>query len=468
MTGRAIVIGAGMAGLVAARVLSDHLDEVVLVERDRLADLRDEDGQPIDRPGVPQGPHLHVLLARGHGELMRLYPEWDARLAAAGAGPIDWPLDACWVTGAGTAPRFHSRLRSRLASRALFERTLRDLTLARPGITLLDGHEAEDLLVDGGEVRGAVVRARPTTPDSTPGDPRELAGWLVVDASGRSSKTPDHLASVGLPAPRETVIDASLRYSTRHFRAPARKPDWKVLLVRDRIPSGTRGGGITPIEGDRWIVTLGGAVGDHPPTDEAGYGAFASSLLSPMLADAIRDAEPIGPVRGWARTSNRWRHVESMASWPRGLALVGDALCALNPVYGQGMSVAAMEGPVLGSWLVSEPVRRAKSSGSPPDTLGLMRSIAGTARLPWFLSTAEDARILGATGAPPVGLGERLSRRYVDAVYANASRHQPTARRFIEVTQLRRPPLALFDPLVAFEVARTLIGQRVGRVSGPV
>lgn len=209
-----------------------------------------------------------------------------------------------------------------------------------------------------------------------------------------------------------------------------------------------------PLEGDRWVVTLGGAGADHPPTDEAGYLDFSRSLIAPRIFEAIRDAEPLTPIRGWARTANRWRHVERVEHWPAGFVLLGDALCALNPVYGQGMSVAAMEARTLEEWLAAPVVVRAMEAGRPADTTGLVRSLARTARLPWFMATAEDAVVPGATGAPDPGFLGRLGARYLDEIHLNAARDRHTLRRFTEVSQLVRPPIALLDPVVLWRVAR--------------
>jgi flavin-dependent dehydrogenase len=305
-----------------------------------------------------------------------------------------------------------------------------------------------------------------STPEPAADTRTNLEGWLVVDASGRGSRTPAELEAVGVPEPQETVIDASLRYATRIYRIPTGSRDWKGLLVRDRPPSGTRGGGVFELEGGRWVVTLGGAGVDQPPTDEAGFHDFARSLVSPILADAIRDAEPLTPVRGWARTANRWRHVERMRDWPAGFALAGDAMCALNPVYGQGMSVAALEGPVLAVWLNSASTARALASDSPPATTDLMRRLARAARLPWLLATAEDARIAGVQGAPEAGRLGSILQRYVDEIQLNAARDRRTMRRFTEVSQLVRGPIALFDPLVLWRVATGVARRRMGRSSG--
>ena len=447
---RAIVVGASLAGLVAARVLSDAVEEVTVVERDEL---------PTDavlRPGVPQAGHVHVLLRRGHRELSRLFPEFDARLAAGGAPPIDWVGDTVWITPDGEAPRFASRLRSRAASRPLFEAVLRDLVQRRENVRFVDGQEVVGLSGSASAVTGVRVRRRgsPLEDTAAEGD-HELPGWLVVDASGRGSRTPGFLAELGLEPPAETMVDASLRYASRTYRVPPGERDWTALLVRDRPPGSTRGGGAFAIEGDRWLVTLGGAgAADHPPTDDAGFLDFARTLISPRIYEAIGDAEPLTPTRGWARTANRWRHAERMPDWPSGLTLAGDSLCALNPVYGQGMSVAAMEGPVLAAWLRSAPVAKAMARGHPPDTRPLIRDVAATARLPWFLAVGEDSRVPGVVGAPPAGRAARLVQRYIEGVIHASARDAGAYRRFTEVTQLIRPPVALFDPALIWRVMR--------------
>jgi hypothetical protein len=220
---------------------------------------------------------------------------------------------------------------------------------------------------------------------------------------------------------------------------------------------------VSEIEGGRWVVTLGGAGEDQPPTDDDGFVAFARDLVSPRLFDAIRDAEVLSPIHGWARTANRWRHAERIRAWPAGFTLFGDSLCALNPVYGQGMSVAAMEGGVLGRWLDASGVGPDRRSVTPPDTGRLIRELARTARLPWFLATGEDARIDGVTGVDRVSPLEALGRRYIDEVVLDSAHDAHTLRRFTEVSNLVRPPIALFDPRVVARVAAGVIARRLGR-----
>jgi len=473
---RAVVVGAGIAGLVAARVLADRVDEVVIVERDRLAGGDGFAGGEGPRSGTPQAAHVHVLLRRGFLELTRLFPEFDARLAAAGALEIDWTRDLCTITPGGIAPRFASGIFTRAASRALVERTLRELVAAQDGVRIMDRTEVVGLLGDAGEVRGVRVRTRETLHRPSTGAPAgpasgaapvlaetapipaetapaELAASLVVDASGRASRFPDMLAALGVPAPTESVLDASLAYATRIYRAPADAPDWKLLIVRDTPPSGTRGGVVFPIEGGRWVVTLGGAGADRPPSDETGFEAFARSLIHPALAEALRRAEPVSPVRGWARTANRLRRVDRATAWPAGFAALGDAVCALNPVYGQGMSVAALEGQALARWLRSAPVSQALASDRPPDVRPLLHDLARATRVPWLMATSEDARVLGLPRAPDGGRLAGALGGYLKAVQDHSARDAFVLRRFVEVMHLLRTPTSLLDPRIMARVA---------------
>jgi hypothetical protein len=257
------------------------------------------------------------------------------------------------------------------------------------------------------------------------------------------------------------VIDASLMYATRLYRQTAAPRDWRGLYVRNRPPSGTRGGAAFPIEGERWVVTLGGAGRDRPPTDESGFLDFARDLISPRLYEAIEGAEALTPVRGWARTANRWRHFERLAEWPAGYLPMGDALCALNPIYGQGMSVAAMEGVELRKWLTAPATSTSRDAGRPPRTQLLLKRLAEVAALPWLLATAEDARVEGVIGSDDPGRRGRLTSRYIDEVLDLAATDVRAYRRFTRVTQLVSPPATLFDPIVVARVAARVARRRM-------
>ncbi|MCC6627076.1 MAG: FAD-dependent monooxygenase [Chloroflexi bacterium] len=436
----ALVLGGSIAGLLAARVLVDHRARVTIVERDVPP------ATPAPRKGVTQARHVHVMLTRGQRELERLFPGLGDELAAAGAAPLDWTNDAAWLTGGGWGRRFPSHLRGYGCSRDLLEWLVRRRLLANPQVTLLGGHEVEGLL---GQPGGAVTGARMRPVDG--GATVELPADLVVDATGRGSRAPRWLADLGYDAPAETVVNAYLGYTSRLYHRPATSAgDWTALYIQSDPPRTTRGGLILPIEGDRWLVTLAGAGKDHAPTDEAGFLAFARGLASPALHDAITNATPAGPIATYRATENRLRHFERLRRWPAGFVVTGDGACAFNPVYGQGMTAAA-----LGALALDDSLRHATRGG---DWSGLgqrfQRALARANQTPWLLATGADYRLPATSGAPPPP-SMRVVHHYLDRVMAAASRDTTVRLALMEVLHLLRPPAALFHPTIAWRLLRT-------------
>ena len=321
--GHAIVIGGSITGLLSARVLADHFQQVTVVERDLLLDA------PEPRRGVPQARHVHVLLRRGLMILEQLFPGFVEELAEAGAPEVDWTADLVMYTPAGHAPRFPSGLTTRACSRGLLEHRIRRRVAAHPRVTLLPEHEVSHLLPNGDRSRIIGVetgyRGEGEGSDRTSGP---VQGDLVVDASGRSSRLPDWLGTLGYERPQETVVNSFLGYATCEYQFRAGfSPGWKVLFVRSRPPHGTRGGVVFPIENGRWLVNLAGAGVEVPPTDPSGFLEFAHSLIHPALYNAIVDAESIGKIGGYRRTENRFRRYDAMSRRPEGLIVLGDAVC---------------------------------------------------------------------------------------------------------------------------------------------
>ena len=439
----AVVIGAGMAGLSAAAVLSGRFERVTIVERDVLPD------GPAARPGVPQARHNHLLLARGQRLLSQILPGIEADLAAAGAPRLDWTRDARMLLPSGWVPRFESGLVSFSCSRDLLESVVRRRVAASPGVEFLVGRRAVGLVFDGGNARVTGVTLER---NGAPGEGREtLTAELVLDASGRASVAPDWLADAGLPPPRETTVNSYLGYASRWYERP---PDggepWQALLVNNRPPHLPRGGVLMPIEEGRWAVTLGGMAKDYPPTDEAGFDAFAGSLATRALHDAIRRARPVTPVRGYRKTDNRWRHFERVPRWPDGFFVTGDAVCAFNPAYGQGLTIGAAGAAVLDECL---------ARGLRGAARRFQRALTGVIKVPWDIAIGEDVRWPDTVGARPSPVN-RIMYWYIDRVAGADPDDTYLWRTLFEVMHLVKPPTAMLHP-------RVLRGALLRRRSAP-
>ncbi len=437
--GRAVIIGAGMAGLLAAHVLAQHMEEVLVLERDVLPH------QPLPRDGVPQGRHAHVLLVRGYRILRRFFPSLDQDLAKAGAPTICWTQDVAALLAGGWMPRFPSDILGPSASREFLEWQVRQYVAAHPRVSLRGGHRVVDLhFLEKERVGGVVAVDKEGQEQIVPGD-------LVVDASGRSSRLPQWLEKQGYPAPAETRVNAKLGYSTRWYRIPPGwQADWKVVLLAARFPNIPRGAVILPVEGERWVVTLAGTGGDYPPTDPEGFLAFARSLAGPQVHQAIAGAEPLSPVYGYRRTENRWRHLERLPAWPRGLLALGDTVGAFNPVYGQGMTVAALAAEALDALL---------SQDVPDLERAFQKRLAAILKTPWTLATGEDLRWAGQLSQAP-SLSERFLYWYLEQMGALLHKDRTVARTFLAVTHLLASPAAFFHPRILAKVAAHLLTSR--------
>lgn len=328
--GHAVVIGSSIAGLAAARILSDYFTRVTLIERDRLPTT------PEFRRGAPQGRHAHLLLPPGQAILEQLFSGLNAALLAGGATLINSdPETTFFLDGA-----WHDDLTCLSCSRPLLENALYQRVAAHPGMRILQGHDVLDLGVDPRRqyITGVRLRRRGANSGEV-----TLPAQLVVDASGRGSRASEWLAGLGYTPPQETIIDPFTGYTTRIYRRPPGfAGDWSLLRVRRTPPDGTRGGLISPIEGDRWYVTLIGMSRDYPPTDEAGFLAFARSLPSPRIYEAIKEAEPLSGIYGFRNTENRLRHYEELPRYLEGFLVCGDAAIAVSPVHAQGMTSALL------------------------------------------------------------------------------------------------------------------------------
>ncbi|MCI0393689.1 MAG: 2-polyprenyl-6-methoxyphenol hydroxylase-like oxidoreductase [Chloroflexi bacterium] len=434
---RAIVIGGSMAGLWTARVLADHFDYVTVLERDQLPE------GPEHRPGAPQSRHVHVLLARGLALLEELFPGIGQELAAAGATSFDWGADTkSWMRGRWLQ-RTPFGIGGVSCSRPLLETAMRRRLAAYPNVHFAAGVEVTGLLAGAHNRRviGVTLRPRFRVPANVRVQDRLLADW-VVDASGRHSQAPAWLAALGYDAPQETVVNPFLGYATRRYeKAPGSPADWRVMYRFIHPPDDPRAGVIFQEEDGHWTVTLMGAARDYPPADEAGFRAFARSL-APEFYAAIESARPLTSIAGYRATENRLRHYERLGRWPDNFVVLGDAVCAFNPIYGQGMTVSALSALALGQALSRTGGNRAGIARRFQKQLA--RKVIGPV---WQMATSEDFRLPQTAGERP-GWPTRALHWYFDQLMQVMPDSPTVTRVFVEVFQLLKPGTALFRPAI--------------------
>ncbi|WP_171171789.1 NAD(P)/FAD-dependent oxidoreductase [Streptomyces sp. I05A-00742] len=427
-------MGGSLAGLLAARVLADHADAVTVVERDRYPD------GPEHRAGLPQDRHTHVLLESGRHALERLLPGIMDEMRAHGVPWVGMPNDILqWQAG-----RWYRRTPATkhlvTGSRPLTDWLVRRRVLADPRIRLVEGTEVTGLTGDAGRVRGVRLRARGAGRAGE--EPGTLAADLVLDASGRSSRAPGWLTELGAEPPHEERIDIGLAYATRFYRAGGNEDvPFRGIYV---IPDATQpyGAVLLPTEGDRWTALLSGLRGSEPPTDEAGFLDFANRLPHPLFRDWLDKAEPLSAIHGYRATANVRRRYDRSGRRPAGFLATGEALCAFNPVYGQGMTVAALSALALREAL-NDPRRV-------PTTRRVQRALFATARPAWNISAGADKLLPGAVGnAAALRAVDRPAARYMARVVRRAPGNPAVGAAFRAVTALTAPPSSLFAPAVA-------------------
>jgi 2-polyprenyl-6-methoxyphenol hydroxylase-like FAD-dependent oxidoreductase len=388
-----------------------------------------------------------VLWQHGIDLAEDLLPGTSAALRTAGAVPVGLPSDLLWLNAAGWGRQFPATHEILCCSRELMESVIRG-RVAALGVEFLQGHDVTGLLADSasGAVAGVRVRARPDRDRGQGGQPTaELSADLVIDASGRGARTPRWLAELGRDTPPEVRINSFLGYATRRYAIPAElTAGWKIMFILPRPPDCPRGASLTPLEGGQWILTLNGAARDYPPTDERGFLEFTRSLRSPLLYEVLREAEPLTPIHGYQRTENVRRRYDKMTGMPARFIVLGDAACALNPVYAQGMTLAAQQAAALDRCL-----RRwsGRADDLPSVARRAQRAAAKSVNGAWMIATGEDLRYPTTTGGR-THLPDRLVQRYLDRVFWAACGTPSVATALLDVLNLINPPQALLRPRV--------------------
>jgi 2-polyprenyl-6-methoxyphenol hydroxylase-like FAD-dependent oxidoreductase len=431
---RAVVLGASMAGLLAARVLADAYAQVTVVDRDQLPE------RCAQRRGVPQGHHLHALLARGQQALEELFCGLTAELVAQGVPAGDMLANARLYLSGYRLRQAHTGLVLLCASRPVLEGHVRDRVLALPNVAVLDSCDIMGLAVtpDGRRVTGARVQRRGG------GSAEEVLGAdLVVDATGRGSRTPVWLEALGYARPVKDEVRIGLRYATRSYRLPRGVLGGDLAALHGLTPQHPRGGAFQVLDADRLMVTLGGVLGDHPPTDPDGFLAFARSLRFPDIYETIRDAEPLDDPVGFRFPASVRHRYERLTRFPDGLLVLGDAVSSFNPIYGQGITVAALEALAL---------RRHLERGIQPQPRRVFADLARVVDVPWDIAAGGDLVFPGVPGRRTLKV--RLISAYLARLHAAAAHDATLASAFVRVIGMVAPPRSLLTPSVAVRVLR--------------
>jgi 2-polyprenyl-6-methoxyphenol hydroxylase-like FAD-dependent oxidoreductase len=428
----AIVIGASMGGLLAARALAEHYEQVTVLERDALPQV------PKPRKGVPQGRHPHGLLARGREVLEELFPGLTEAMITQGAIYGDAVAEVLWFNHGTYLCNPPSALTGLLISRPVLEDGVRRRVRQLPNVRLHEESEVLEPVFDRGQNRVSGIRI---TPRDGAGDGEVASADLVVDASGRGSRTAAWLDAQGHGRPREEKIEVGIGYMTRLYRRRPEHLGGKQAVIIAACRPDWRMGVMLAQEEDRWIVSLGGYLGDHAPADEAGFIEFAHSLQKPEIYNVIKDAEPLSPPTPYQFIANLRRHYEELSRFPEGLLVYGDALCSFNPIYGQGMTVACAEALVLRDCL------RAGSQGL------ARRFFKAASRLidtPWQIAVGSDLQHPAVESKRTAQV--HFINWYLAKLYRAGQRDAVLATRFLEVVNLVKQPPVLLEPRIALRV----------------
>ena len=474
--GHAVVIGASIAGLLAASVLAEVCPQVTVFDRDTLP------AGPEPRRGVPQGRQLHAMHARGVRALTELLPGFRDDMVAAGAPVGDTQEEAHWYLDDYLLKPAHSGLEGIALTRPMLEFLMRSRVAALPAVRITDATDVTGLVTSEGRVTGVTVRAARTpaaarTPDSaarttpaarmpdsaarmpdsaarmpdsaartTPAartlDAAETVDAdLVIDAGGRGSRALTWLGELGYPVPRSSQVRADVTYLSRFYTRDPAQLDGRFGGLVTPYPGKPRGGAVIRQEGDRFIVLLAGMVGEEPPLDEAGMLAYADSLACPDIAAVMRQSTPLGqPVR-FTYPSSTWHHYEALDKYLGGFLVIGDALCGLNPIYGQGITVAALEALTLRRLYDAGAASGAAPGDLPRRYFREAGKLIGEA---WATAASADLRFPQVEGKRQPG--SRLINAYGDKYRAAASVDPVLGRTFLRVANMIDKPTRLLSP----------------------
>jgi 2-polyprenyl-6-methoxyphenol hydroxylase-like FAD-dependent oxidoreductase len=435
----AVVLGASMGGLLAARTLADFCERVTVIERDQLVAGAEHRG------GIPQARHFHTLLRRGAQVLDALFPGLTDDLISAGA-PTGGGLDLRLILSGHELSRVDTGTKAIQATRSTLETAVRDRLADTPNVKIVDGQPAIGLRVSAGRVTGVRIAG--------PDREEVLDADLVVDATGRSGRTMTWLTELGFPAPAEDRIRVNARYVSQLLRLAPDTPPPDLLTLIGPVPGRPRGLAFAAQENDRWLLTVIGMAGDHPSdTNTDALLTFIESFAPQEVYQAVRHAEPLSEPYAHGFPASLRRRYEELPQFPAGLLVFGDAICSFNPIYGQGMSVAAIEAEILG---------RCLRDGEHDLAPRFFRAAAKAIEPAWRMAAGGDLRLPEIEGKRP--LITKVINRYITRLHRVAAHDTVVSTAFRRVSGLLDPPGAVLAPRI---LVRVLLGGRRATVRSP-
>ena len=428
----AVVIGASIGGILAARTLADFFEQVTIIERDTFPNPGEQ------RKGVPQGRHAHGLLASGLKIMEELFPGLKKELSAQGGLEGSSTGNVRWNMGQGYHIQFESELMGMAISRPLLEANLRARLLALPNVRAIPGCDALGLETTPDHSRVTGVRILRRRDGSSV---EVLKADLVVDSTGRGSRSPAWLEALNYERAPEEQVRVNSAYTTRLYHRDPHSLNGDRGIIIGATRENRRVGVMLAQEGDRWIVTLGGYLGDSAPPDEAGFLAYARTLNAPEIYDIIKNAEAISEPVQFKYPASQRRHYELLTRFPKGYMVFGDAICSFNPIYGQGMSVSAQEAMVLSACL---------REGLDGLAQRFFKRAARVIDIPWGIAVGNDLRFPEVQG--PRSGQTKFINWYIDRLHTVARFDKTVSLAFHRVTNLMAQPPSLMHPRIALRI----------------